>query len=288
MICNLCPRKCNANRTEHYGDGFCQMGELPVVARVAPHFGEEPCISGTKGSGTIFFSGCTLKCIYCQNYEISAEHKGKTITPAQLADCYKRLEQHGCHNINLVTADHFTEAVVKSFDIYRPKIPVVYNCSGYTGAKTLKMLDGLVDVYLPDFKYSDDSLAIKYSSAPNYVNTAIAAIIEMIFQTGFPEFDKDGLITKGVIIRHLVLPSHTINSIGVLDLIKKHFGNQALVSLMCQYVPSGKAEEFPKLNRKITQREYDKVKAVLYKHGLDGFTQDLSSADTKYIPSWDF
>lgn len=288
MICNLCPRKCNACRTEHQGNGFCGAGTLPVVARVAPHFGEEPCISGTKGSGTVFFSGCTLKCVYCQNYEISDGHKGRAVTPKELADCYKRLEQQGVHNINLVTADHYVNAVAESLDIYKPSIPVVYNCSGYTSPKTLSILDGLVDIYLPDFKYSDDALAIKYSSAPNYVNTATAAIKEMIFQVGTPVIDEDGMMKKGVIVRHLILPSHTKNSLGVLDIIKRIYDKQVLVSLMCQYVPVNKAHDFPKINRTITRREYDKVKSELYALGLDGFTQDLTSASTDFIPDWDF
>ena len=288
MICNLCPRKCNACRTEHQGNGFCGAGTLPVVARVAPHFGEEPCISGTKGSGTVFFSGCTLKCVYCQNYEISDGHKGRAVTPKELADCYKRLEQQGVHNINLVTADHYVNAVAESLDIYKPSIPVVYNCSGYTSPKTLSILDGLVDIYLPDFKYSDDALAIKYSSAPNYVNTASAAIKEMIFQVGTPVIDEDGMMKKGVIVRHLILPSHTKNSLGVLDIIKRSYDKQVLVSLMCQYVPVNKAHDFPKINRTMTRREYEKVKSELYALGLDGFTQDLTSASTDFIPDWDF
>lgn len=288
MICNLCPRKCNACRTEHQGNGFCGAGTLPIVARVAPHFGEEPCISGTKGSGTVFFSGCTLKCVFCQNYEISDGHKGRAVTPKELADCYKRLEQQGVHNINLVTADHYVNAVAESLDIYKPSVPVVYNCSGYTSPKTLSILDGLVDIYLPDFKYSDDTLAIKYSSAPNYVNTASAAIKEMIFQVGTPVIDEDGMMKKGVIVRHLILPSHTKNSLGVLDIIKRSYDKQVLVSLMCQYVPVNKAHDFPKINRTITRREYDKVKSELYALGLDGFTQDLTSASTDFIPDWDF
>lgn len=288
MICNLCPRKCNACRTEHQGNGFCGAGTLPVVARVAPHFGEEPCISGTKGSGTVFFSGCTLKCVFCQNYEISDGHKGRAVTPKELADCYKRLEEQGVHNINLVTADHYVTAVAESLNIYKPSVPVVYNCSGYTSPKTLSILDGLVDIYLPDFKYSDDALAIKYSSAPNYVNTASAAIKEMIFQVGTPVFDSDGMMKNGVIVRHLILPSHTKNSLGVLDIIKRSYDKQVLVSLMCQYVPVNKAHDFPKINRTITRREYDKVKSELFALGLDGFTQDLTSASTDFIPDWDF
>lgn len=264
------------------------MGELPVVARVAPHFGEEPCISGTRGSGTVFFSGCTLKCVFCQNYDISTENKGRTITPYELAECYRLLEEKGVHNINLVTADHFVHAVVKSFEIYKPRIPVVYNCSGYTSPKILSMLDGIVDIYLPDFKYSDDSLAVKYSSAPDYVNIATAAIKEMIFQVGIPQFDDEGIMQKGVIVRNLILPAHTRNSIGVLDIIKRNFGNQVMVSLMCQYIPAGRANEFSRINRKITHREYEKVKYEFFSREFDGFTQALSSASEEYIPDWDF
>lgn len=288
MICNLCPRKCGACRTEHQGNGFCGAGTLPVVARVAPHFGEEPCISGTKGSGTVFFSGCTMKCVYCQNYEISAGHKGRAVTPAELADCYKMLEEQGVHNINLITADHYVLAVAESLEIYKPSIPVVYNCSGYTSPKTLSILDGLVDIYLPDFKYADDALAIKYSSAPNYANIASAAIKEMIFQVGTPKLDDDGMMKKGVIVRHLILPSHTRNSLAVLDILKRSYDKQILVSLMCQYVPVGRASEFSKINRTITHREYDKVKSALMSLGLNGFTQDLTAASTDFIPSWDF
>lgn len=290
MICNLCPRKCGAVRTAHSGNGFCKMGELPVVARVAPHYGEEPCISGTKGSGTVFFSGCTMRCVYCQNYEISNEDGGRTITPERLAECYKELEDKGVHNINLVTADHFAHAVVKSLEIYKPRIPIVYNCSGYTSPKTLSMLVGLVDIYLPDFKYADDFLAVKYSSAPNYVNTAVAAIHEMTFQVGLPQFDDDGIMKKGVIVRHLILPAHTKNSLEVLDIVKRRFGDQVLLSLMCQYIPMGKVSdrEFSRINRKITRREYDKVKLEMMRLGIDGFTQELSSADESYVPEWDF
>ena len=288
MICKLCPRKCGAVRTEHVGDGFCGMGTLPVVARVAPHYGEEPCISGSRGSGTVFFSGCTMRCLYCQNYEISLTGKGVTMTPQQLADSYKMLEESGVHNINLVTADHFVPAVVKSLELYRPKLPIVYNCSGYTSPATLKMLDGLVDIYLPDFKYASDDLAVRLSQAPDYVLTALAAVQEMLFQVGDAEYDGDGILQKGVIVRHLVLPANTRNSMDVLRLLKRQFGNQALVSLMCQYAPCGKAKNDPKLGRTITRREYEKVKRVLFDLELDGFTQDLSAATEDFIPAWTF
>ena len=286
MICDICPRKCGAIRTEHVGKGFCQAGTLPIVARIAPHFGEEPCISGTKGSGTVFFSGCTMKCKFCQNYEISSQPKGLTMTPDMLAECYKELEKEGVHNINLVTADHFAPAVAESLKIYRPAVPVVYNCSGYTSPKILSMLNGLVDIYLPDFKYSSDKLAVKLSSAPNYVNTALAAIKEMIFQVGLPEYDDDGIMKKGVIVRQLILPAHTKNSIEALEILEREFGRQIMVSLMCQYVPWGEVRNDPKLGRKLTKREYEKVKRVLFSLDLDGFTQDMSSASEEYIPDW--
>lgn len=286
MICDICPRKCGAIRTEHVGKGFCQAGTLPVVARIAPHYGEEPCISGTKGSGTVFFSGCTMRCKFCQNYEISSQPKGLTMTPDMLAECYKELEKEGVHNINLVTADHFAPAVVESLKIYRPSVPVVYNCSGYTSPKILNMLNGLVDIYLPDFKYSSDKLAVKLSSAPDYVNTALAAIKEMIFQVGLPEYDDDGIMQKGVIVRQLILPAHTKNSIEALDILEREFGRQIMVSLMCQYVPWGEVKNDPKLGRKLTKREYEKVKRALFSLDLDGFTQDMSSASEEYIPEW--
>lgn len=288
MICNLCPRRCNALRTEHSGKGFCGMGTLPVVARVAPHYGEEPCISGEKGSGTVFFSGCTMKCVFCQNYEISVKNKGTALTPKELARCYEKLEKSGVHNINLVTADHFAEAVAESLKIYRPQIPVVYNCGGYVSGETLRLLDGLVDVYLPDFKYSDDTLALRLSHAPDYVGTALSAIREMLAQVGTPQFDGDGMMQKGVIVRHLILPAHTRQSIAALELLHEHFGENILVSLMCQYVPWGEVKNDPKLGRTITRREYDKVKTALFRLGMDGFTQDLSSATADYIPDWDF
>ena len=286
MICDICPRKCGAIRTEHVGKGFCQAGTLPVVARIAPHFGEEPCISGTRGSGTVFFSGCTMRCTFCQNYEISSQPKGLTMTPDMLAECYKELEKEGVHNINLVTADHFAPAVAESLKIYKPSVPVVYNCSGYTSPKILSMLNGLVDIYLPDFKYSSDKLAVKLSSAPDYVNTALAAIKEMIFQVGLPEYDDDGIMQKGVIVRQLILPAHTKNSIEALDILEREFGRQIMVSLMCQYVPWGEVKNDPKLGRKLTKREYEKVKRALFSLDLDGFTQDMSSASEEYIPDW--
>lgn len=287
MICDLCPRRCFAVRGDYNGNGFCGLGTLPKIARIAPHYWEEPCISGTKGSGAVFFSGCTLKCVFCQNYEISSERKGRIITVGKLAEEIKKLEEQGVHNINLVSPTPYIDAVKKAFEIYKPNIPVVYNCSGYESVETLKELEGYVDIYLPDFKYSDDNLALRLSGAPNYTQTALRAIGEMLRQTGNAEYDESNMMTKGTIVRHLILPSHTKNSIGALKLIAENFENP-LVSLMCQYIPFGKAKEIPGLNRRITQREYDKVRQVLFDLNLDGYVQDLSSADEKYIPVWDY
>ena len=287
MICNLCPRQCAAVRGKKDGDGYCALGALPKIARIAPHYWEEPCISGTKGSGAVFFSGCTLRCVFCQNYEISAKCKGRYITPAELCEEIKKLETSGVHNINLVSPTPFVEAISEAFEIYKPNIPIVYNCSGYEKVETLKKLEGLVDVYLPDFKYSDDTLALKFSGAKNYTDTALAAIGEMLRQTKSIEYDNDNMMTRGTIIRHLVLPNHTKNSIEALKLLAENFGSP-LVSLMCQYIPCGKAKEILELNRKITKREYEKVKRFLLELGLDGFVQDMSSADEKYVPLWDY
>ncbi len=286
LRCNLCPRNCNIDRKEN--TGFCKSHLNPKIARIAPHFWEEPCISGTKGSGTIFFSGCTLKCVFCQNYEISALNQGTEITPYRLSEEYRKLEQLGVHNINLVSACHYIPAVLESFEIYKPNIPIVYNSGGYEKVETLKMLEGIVDIYLPDFKYSDDTLAKEYSFAPNYVITAKLAIDEMLRQAGTPVFDDDGIMKKGVIVRHLILPNHTKNSIGVLEILKENYDEKILVSLMGQYVPHGKAMDFEKLSRKITKREYKKVSDKLIELELDGFMQELTSADEKYIPTWDF
>lgn len=286
MQCNLCPRNCNINRNENVG--FCKSYTNPKIARIAPHHWEEPCISGTKGSGTVFFSGCTLKCVFCQNYEISALNQGREITPYKLSEEYKKLEQLGVHNINLVSACHFIPAILESFEIYKPNIPIVYNSGGYEKAETLKLLDGVVDIYLPDFKYSDDTLAKAYSFAPDYVSTASLAIDEMVRQVGTPVFDDEGIMQKGVIVRHLILPNHTKNSIGVLEILKERYDDKILVSLMGQYIPHGKAMDFEKLSRKITKREYKKVSDKLIELELDGFMQELTSADEKYIPNWDF
>lgn len=248
---------------------------------------EEPCISGKNGSGAVFFSGCTLRCIFCQNYEISAENRGRIITSEKLAEEFKRLEDSGVHNISLISPTPYVPAIIKALNIYRPKIPIVYNCGGFERVETLRALEGYIDVYLPDLKYSSDELALLYSGADNYTETAVKAIAEMLRQTGEASFNDDGMILRGTIIRHLILPNHTRNSLDVLELINERLKG-AMVSLMGQYVPHGKAELYPKLGRKITAREYEKVKNRLFELDIDGFVQELSSADEKYIPEWDY
>lgn len=285
MKCNLCPRECDADRTEHLG--FCRSPQQIKVARIAPHYDEEPIISGSRGAGTIFFSGCPLRCVYCQNYVISTQANGRAITVEELADAYRRLEDQGVHNIELVTPTHYTDAIIRSLTLYRPRVPVIYNCSGYEKVETLQRLEGLVDVYLPDFKYSDNQLAARLSSCPDYRETALDAIGEMLRQQSEVVIE-DGLMKCGVMIRHLVLPSHTKNSIGVLDLIAEQFAPRVLTGLMCQYIPMGKAAEYADINRRVTRREYAKVLDHMNALELDGFAQELASADQKYVPEWDY
>ena len=284
--CTLCPRECNAERFESYGKGYCKMGILPKISRAAPHMWEEPCISGTKGSGTIFFTGCVLGCVFCQNYQISAMGQGRTITVRELSEHIKRLEDMGVHNINLVSPTPYIDSIIEALEIYRPSIPVVYNTGGYERTETLKRLEGIVDIYLPDLKYVSSEKAAKYSGAADYPEYALAAIEEMVRQTGTPVLDDDGIMQRGTIVRHLILPSNTKNSVEVIRYLDKAFGDRILVSLMGQYIPEGKAEDYPEINRTITQREYDKDLRVHWDTSLDGFAQELDSANKKYIPEF--
>ncbi len=283
--CNLCPNNCNANRL--ISIGRCNVGGNIVVAKAYLHKWEEPVISGENGSGTVFFSGCNLGCTFCQNYQISTEHFGKEITPCHLADIFKSLEDKGAENINLVTPTPHVFGIIEALNIYRPNIPIVYNSSGYESESTLKLLDGYVDVYLPDFKYFDDDLAQRFSNVKNYKETTIKAITEMIRQTGKPKIEND-LMKKGVIIRHLILPKHTSDSIKIMDEISKRFKDSVLVSLMGQYTPIRHFDRYPELNNKITPLEYKRVLHYMSTIGLtNGFCQELDSSTTAYIPNFD-
>ncbi len=283
--CTLCPRRCGVDRTA--GElGFCRMDATARAARAALHYWEEPVISGSFGSGAVFFSGCTLRCAFCQNQEISHERFGKELSPAALREVFERLIEEGCQNINLVTPTHFLPSIVPALTPKLP-VPVVYNCGGYESVQTLRELDGLVDVYLPDFKYSSNALAKQLSAAPDYVETAKAAILEMYRQVG-SAIIEDEQMKKGVLIRHLVLPGQIDNSLGVLDWVAETFPkNDVLVSLMSQYVPMGRAKQLSPFDRRITQEEYDAVLSYLYLLGLDnGYTQDFSAATAEYIPEF--
>lgn len=293
MNCNICPRNCNINRNVHTKEnstlGFCKMGTNPVIARYGKHLWEEPCISGENGSGTVFFSGCSLKCIYCQNNKISINNIGKEITVERLKKIYKELISMGVHNINLVTPTHFTDSIVESLD-EKLSVPVVYNCSGYEKIDTLKKLNDKVDIYLVDMKYSKDEVGMKYSNVKDYVEISKKAIQEMYNQTGNYVIDNNGIMQKGIIIRHLILPDNIENSFGVIDWVKNTFKKgQVLFSLMSQYTPIKNDFEYEELNRKITKKEFESVEKYLFNSGIeDGFMQDLSSSNKQYIPDFNF
>ena len=286
-ICNFCARRCGIDRSQHAG--FCGMTEKIRIARAGLHFWEEPCISGEKGSGTVFFSGCNLRCVYCQNYEISTGGSGQEITLPRLKEIYSELIAQGAHNINLVTPTHYTDAVLASLEEPLP-VPVVYNTNGYEDVENLKRLEGKVQIYLPDLKYSDDSLAIRYSNAPGYFAAATRAIREMFRQTGRYRINEEtGLMERGIIIRHLLLPGQVENTKRVIDWVAETFEpGDVLFSLMRQYIPHGKAEDYPELNRKVTDEEYQAVEDHLFDSGIeDGFVQDEDSASKDFIPSFD-
>lgn len=284
MICSICPRHCNVDRSVNLG--FCQSPDNFRVARAALHFWEEPCISGKEGSGTVFFSGCNLKCVFCQNNEISAENKGVEISDDKLISIFENLISQGANNINLVNPTHYAKRLAKVLGRWKSPVPIVYNSSGYEEVETLKALDGLIDIYLPDLKYIRVEKAMRYSKAEDYFEKASAALLEMRRQVE-DKFDGD-IMKSGMIIRHLILPQNTNSSIAVLDFIKSNFPN-TFVSLMAQYTPCGDLSEFPEINRKITKREYEKVVNYAFDNSFDKlFIQELSSADKSFIPKFDF
>lgn len=284
MICSICPRHCNVDRSVNLG--FCQSPDNFRVARAALHFWEEPCISGKEGSGTVFFSGCNLKCIFCQNNEISAENKGVEISDDKLISIFENLISQGANNINLVNPTHYAKRLAKVLSRWKSPVPIVYNSSGYEEVETLKALDGLIDIYLPDLKYIRAEKAMRYSKAADYFEKASAALLEMRRQVE-DKFDGD-IMKSGMIIRHLILPQNTNSSIALLDFIKSNFPN-TFVSLMAQYTPCGDLSEFPEINRKITKREYEKVVNYAFDNSFDKlFIQELSSADKSFIPKFDF
>ena len=285
MICTLCPRRCGAERTAEAGGGFCRMPAGLRVARAMLHRWEEPPISGRNGAGTVFFSGCTLGCVYCQNGDISAGGFGKDISTARLREIFEELIGQGAHNIELVTPTHFLPWILPALTPRLP-VPVVYNCGGYERVETLRALEGLVDVYLPDLKYADGTLAAELSGAADYFPVACEAIREMFRQVG-PYVLEDGLLTRGVVIRHLVLPGYLDNTRRVLDWIAETFGpGDVLVSLMSQYTPT--ANMTGRLARRVTAAEYRAAAAYMRNCGItDGFVQERTSAEEAYTPAFD-
>lgn len=284
MICNFCPRQCNVDRKEKLG--YCKQTERLKLAKVMLHRYEEPIISGTRGSGAIFFSGCNLRCVFCQNYPISQGGKGKECTVDELINIFKYFEKIGAHNINLVSPTQFAYQIATALKIYKPKIPIVWNSNGYESSEMVEMLSGLVDIYLVDLKYSDNALALKYSRAKDYVENSHIAIMKMKEQQPV-DIIENGLMKKGMIIRHLILPTHTSDSIKCLDFIAKNLGKDSIVSIMSQYEPRYDAKNYPEINRKIRPIEYKRVVNHALNLGLhNAYIQDLSSADSKYTPKF--
>ena len=287
MKCEICPRNCQIDRAEQIG--FCGQSEKVKISKVMFHHYEEPVISGTakqKGSGAIFFTGCNLKCVFCQNYPISHGNKGKVISIKKLANIFKMLERKGALNINLVTPSHFTNQIIEALKIYKPNIPVVWNSNGYETKETIEKLKNYVDVYLVDLKYMDNNIAKKYSRADNYVENATQALIQMRKNQPVDVVEND-LMKKGLIVRHLILPNNTLDSLKCLDFINTNLGKNTIVSLMSQYEPRYDAVKYAEINKKITPLEYKRVVNHALKLGMmNCYTQDLASANSKYTPKF--
>ena len=292
MKCNQCPRKCNKERRE--GDtasyGYCQVSVRPKVARAALHFWEEPCISGEEGSGTVFFSGCNLRCVYCQNREIAAGIRGKEISVERLAEIFLELQEKGANNINLVTPSHYYAQIKEALLLVKEKlhIPVIANTSSYESVEELKEMESLIDIYLADFKYMSRELAEKYSHAKDYPQVAAEALREMFRQVGEPEFDERGMMKKGIIVRHLLLPGCMEDSKTVLKYLYETYGNSIFISIMNQYTPLSHVEKYPELNRRITEEEYEEVVDYALELGIEnGFIQEGETAEESFIPAFD-
>ena len=287
--CTICPHNCGINRTNNQ-IGRCKSKDTVKIALYSIHNFEEPCRSGKKGSGTVFFSNCNMNCVFCQNYEISQQGKGKKITIEELAEIFIKQQEKDVENINLVTPTSYVPQIIESIKIARNKglkLPIVYNTNGYEKVETLKMLEGYVDIYLPDFKYSDNELAKRLSKVDNYFEIATQALTEMYKQTGKAVFDDRGIMQKGMIIRHLVLPNHILNSRRVLKWINENM-HDVYVSVMAQYFPTYKAKDIEDINRKLTKEEYEQIENYLYRLDLEnGYIQELGEHEEEYVPKWD-
>lgn len=287
--CTICPHMCMINRNDGQ-IGRCKSKAKIKIALASLHYYEEPCISGTNGSGTVFFSNCNLSCVFCQNYKISQQGKGYEITTEELANIFLKQQEKKAHNINLVTPTMYVPQIIEAIKIAKKKgfnIPIIYNSNGYENIETIKKLNGYIDVYLPDLKYYDDEIAKKYSRVNNYFRNASQAIQEMYFQVGLPEFDENGIIKKGLIIRHLVLPNNLDNSKKVLFWIKENMPNNIFVSLMAQYFPTYKAKSFPELSRKLSQDEFYEIKMFFDNlEFINGYFQELGEHEEEYVPNF--
>ena len=288
--CNICPHKCGVNRLNGI-KGRCKCDNKIKIALASVHNYEEPCISGKNGSGTVFFSNCNLNCIYCQNYEISQLGKGKKITIEHLAQIFIKQQEKNVNNINLVTPTMYVPQIIEAIKIARKKglnIPIIYNSNGYENVETIKKLNGYIDIYLPDLKYYSNEIAKKYSKIDNYFETAISAIKEMQKQVGNPIFNEEGIIQKGVIIRHLILPHHLLNTKNILKYVKENFDENTYISIMAQYFPTYKAKEDKLINRKLTKKEYKEIENYLYLLNLkNGYIQELGEHEEEYVPNFD-
>lgn len=289
MICNDCPRYCGQIRDDNTAAGVCRSPRLPRIARAAPHYGEEPCISGECGSGTVFFSGCNLRCVFCQNHEISRGKVGKTVSVERLSDIFLELQDKGVHNINLVTGSHYVPEIVSALERAKLDIPVVWNSSGYDSAKMLRRLDGLVQIYMPDLKYLSSEAAKRYSAAPDYPEVATAAIDEMFRQVGKFVLDGNDMLKSGVLIRHLILPGNEDNSRAVIKYVAEHYpGDSVLFSLMCQFTPMPNTERFPELQGTVSKDLNDRLCDYMAECGIEyGFWQEPESATDEMIPDFD-
>lgn len=287
--CTLCPRDCHVDRISGQ-KGYCRETAELVVARAALHMWEEPCISGDEGSGAVFFSGCAMGCVYCQNHNIAKGLAGKTITIERLADIFLELQEKKANNINLVTPSHYVPQIIDAIVMAREKglrIPIVYNCSGYEKVETLKLLDGYVDIYLPDMKYRNPKPAMSYSGCADYFQYASDAIKEMVRQTGEPTFDERGMMKKGVVVRHLTLPGYLQDSKDIIKYLYDTFGDRIYISIMNQYTPLQTFEKYPELNRKITEKEYDELVDYAINLGVEnGFIQEGETASESFIPEF--
>lgn len=288
-ICYDCPRVCGAKRADDAPAGLCKSAALPRIARAAPHFGEEPCISGERGSGAIFFTGCNLRCVFCQNRDISRGQGGKSVSAGELRDIMLRLRDEGAHNINLVTAAHYVREVERALDGLELGIPVVWNSSGYESVESLRRLEGLVQVYMPDYKYTDAALSKRYSTAADYPAVAAAAIREMYRQRGAYVLDEGGMMQSGLLIRHLIMPGQTENAMNVIDFVADEFPpGSVLFSLMSQYTPMPGLENFPELEGRVTAEENELLIDYMQKRGItEGYWQETDSATDEMIPDFD-